>query len=90
MVESEGKPNINFINFNFLELDERVYAYTILIILNKSILPQIFSDIKNKIDYIICSLIHQRLFYEFRVNIMNFKNLLLVKNFYTRLYNWPI
>jgi hypothetical protein len=45
----------NIIDFTFLDTDEKRYLKTVLIILNRPILPQMYLDLKSKIDLIICA-----------------------------------
>ena len=47
--------NINNIDFSFLDIDEKKYDYTVLIILNRPILKDQYYDINKKVDYIICA-----------------------------------
>ncbi len=50
MEESE-----NIIDFSFLDHNEKRNLYTILIILNRPIVPNIYLKLKEKVDYIICA-----------------------------------
>jgi hypothetical protein len=45
----------NMINLTFFDHKERVYSYTVLIILNRPILKEMFLQLKDKVNHIICA-----------------------------------
>lgn len=47
--------NTNYIDFSFLDVKEKTYNYSVLIILNRPILKEQYLELKGKIDYIICA-----------------------------------
>ena len=51
MVESVD----NVIDFSFLDMIEKRNLFTILIILNRPIIKQLFLKLKEKVDFIICA-----------------------------------
>ena len=45
----------NDIDFSFLDSEEKTFAYTVMIILNRPINKDLFLLLKNKSDYVICA-----------------------------------
>jgi hypothetical protein len=51
MVESQG----NLIDFSFFDVSEKKNLYTVLIILNRPIIKNLFLKLKEKVDFVICA-----------------------------------
>ena len=47
--------SFNTIDFSFLDVKEKKYSYTVLIVLNRPIIKQLYINLKDKIDFIICA-----------------------------------
>jgi hypothetical protein len=47
--------NSNCIDFSFLDVEEKKYIYTVMIVLNRPLVKEFYMDLKNKTDYIICA-----------------------------------
>ena len=45
----------NYIDFSFLESEEKAYSYSIMIVLGDTLYSKQFSLLKNKSDYVICT-----------------------------------
>jgi hypothetical protein len=45
----------NNIDFTFLDATERRYTTVVLIILNRPIIKEMYSDLRSKVDFIICA-----------------------------------
>ena len=45
----------NIIDFSFFDTQEKKNAYTVLIILNRPIIKNLYLKLKDKIDFVICA-----------------------------------
>jgi hypothetical protein len=52
---TNSKPNINTVDFSFLDSDDDKYCYIVLVVLNRPIVKELYLDLKNRVDYVICA-----------------------------------
>jgi thiamine pyrophosphokinase len=46
---------VNVIDMSFLDRKDKAYSYSVLIILNRPIIKSMMTELRKKIDYIICA-----------------------------------